>query len=191
VAFKPGELSCGYEKNFAAVLLVITVGYAQGVTNHPSRSDYCPAEYPFEYFDRVNGFRICLPATATKHKATDYAAGSIRFRGFAVPGKTNLESKQLLIVAGDYDLLPNWTPFGKFSANGVRFTRATFKEGSAGHSDLHVVYTWKHRKNAVHFDFVFHSVNIANFNPDNRPVEYDRAAQIKLTERMMRTFKPL
>jgi hypothetical protein len=102
-----------------------------------------------------------------------------------------LESKQLLIVAGDYVLLPNWTPFGKLSANGVMFTRATFEEGSAGHSDLHVVYTWKHRKNAVYFDFMFHSVNIANFNPDIRPVEYDRAAQIKLTERMMRTFKPL
>jgi hypothetical protein len=73
------------------------------------------------------------------------------------------------------DLLRNATPFGKFSANGVMFTRAQFTEGSAGHLDLHIVYTWKHGKNLVHFDFEYHSVNIANFDPANRPVEYDRA----------------
>ena len=171
--------------NCATALLAITVSYAHGVTNQ------CPPEYPFEYVDQAHGFRICLLAAATKHAATDYPAGSIRFRGFAVPGKTNLESKQLIIVSGDYDLLRNATPFGKFSTNGVMFSRAKFEEGSAGHSDLHIVYTWKHGKNAVHFDFKYRSVNIGNFDPANRPVEYNRADQIKLTEQMMRTFEPL
>jgi hypothetical protein len=73
----------------------------------------------------------------------------------------------------------------------VIFTRAKFQEGSAGHLDLHIVYTWKHGKNPVHFDFEYRSVNIANLDPASRSVEYDPAAQIKLTEQMMRTFKPL
>jgi hypothetical protein len=178
-------------KNCAAAVLVIIASCAQGVTKEPSRSDNCPPKYPFEYFDQAHGFRICLPRAVTKDVATDYPAGSIRFRGFAVPGKANLESKQLIIVPGEYDLLTNATPSGKFNANGVMFTRSKFTEGSAGHLDRHIVYTWKQGKNAVHFDFVYHSVNVANIDPASRPVEYSLAAQIKLTDQMMRTFKRL
>src|SRR5215467_5121400 len=108
----------------ALALLLVTVGCALGVTKNLSRSDRCPPQYPFEYLDQAHGFRICVPRGVTKEAAADYPIGSIRFRGFRVPAKTNLKSKQLVIVAGDYDLLRNATAFGKFRANGVTFTRA-------------------------------------------------------------------
>ena len=178
-------------KNCATALLVIIASCAQGITKQPSRSDRCPPKYPFEYVDQAHGFRICLPRAVTNDVTTDYPAGSIRFRGFAVPRKTNLESKQLIIVPGEYDLLKSATAAGKFNGIGMMFTRAEFTEGSAGHLDRHIVYTWKHGKNLVHFDFVCHSVNIANVDPAKRPMEYDRATQIRLTEQIMRTFKPV
>ena len=110
----------------------------------------CPPAYPFEYVDRVHEFRICLPAGVTKEAAPAYPAGSVLFNGFVLEPKTNLRSKQLVIVPGDYDLLKNATPFGHFSAKGETFERAKFEEGSAGHLDLHVIYTWKRGNNFVH-----------------------------------------
>jgi hypothetical protein len=109
--------------------------------------------------------------------------------GFAVPAKTNLETKRLLIVPREYDLLKNATPFGHFAANGETFDRAKFEEGSAGHLTLHIIYTWKRGNDPVHFDFQHHSVNVNNFDPASRPDEYDRAAQIKISKKIMRTFR--
>jgi hypothetical protein len=97
----------------------------------------------------------------------------------------------LLIVSGDYDLLKAATPFGHFKANSIAFERAKFDEGSAGHLTLHIIYSWKHGKSAMHFDFEHRSVNIYNFDPPQRPAEYDRAVQIKITEQIMSTFRKL
>jgi len=151
----------------------------------------CPSEYAFAYVDRVHRFRICLPAGVTKEAATGYPAGSVLFTSFALPPKTNLRSKQLVIVAGEYDLLKSATPFGHFSANGMTFDRAKLEEGSAGNVTLHVIYTWNRGNNALHFDFEHRSVNRANFDPSNRPAEYNRDAQIKPTEQIMITFASL
>ncbi len=151
----------------------------------------CPPEYSFKYVDRVHGFCLCLPAGVTKQTATGYPAGTILFTGFVVPPKTNLQSKQLVIVPGEYDLLKTATPFGHFSAKGATLGHARFEEGSAGHLTLHVIYTWKRGKNAVHFDFEHRSVNIYNFDPAQRPAEYDRAAQVKITEQIMSKLQKL
>jgi hypothetical protein len=132
-----------------------------------------------------------LPAGLTKKTPNDYLAGSVQFTGFALPPKTNLRSKQLLIVSGQYDLLKSAAPFGHFSANGLTFERARFEEGSTGHLTLHIIYTWKRGTNAVHLDFEHRSVNIYNFDPPQRPAEYDRNAQIKITEQIMSTFRKL
>lgn len=151
----------------------------------------CPPAYPFEYVDRVHEFRICLPTGVTKEAAPAYPAGSVLFNGFVLEPKTNLRSKQLVIVPGDYDLLKNATPFGHFSAKGETFERAKFEEGSAGHLDLHVIYTWKRGNNVVHFDFEDRSVNVYNFDPGQRPAEYNRDEEIKITEQSMSTFRKL
>jgi hypothetical protein len=82
------------------------------------------------------------------------------FTGFAVPANTNLRSKQLSIISGDYALLKSAEPFGQFTANGVTFKRAKFEEGSAGHLDLHVIYAPTGRN--LHFDFDHHSVDVNN-----------------------------
>ena len=149
----------------------------------------CPPDYSFNYVNRAHGFSLCLPAGVTKQSATGYPAGSILFTGFAVPPKTNLQSKQLVIVPGEYDMLKTATPFGHFSARNTTFERAKAADGSAGHSTMHIIYTWKHGKNALHFDFEDRSVNIYNFDLARRPAEYDRAAQIKATEQIMSTLQ--
>jgi hypothetical protein len=172
----------------AAALLAVTVGHAQCVTKQPGRPDYCPTEYPFEYFDRVHGFQICLPA-GIKRGVADDPKGATLFTGFAVPAKTNLEKTELVVVSGDYDFLKSAEPFGQFTANGVRFTRAKVEDGSAGHLDLHIIYTPTGKN--IHFDFDLHSVDIYVFDPGQRPTEYDRAAQIKITEQIMSTFRTL
>jgi len=92
-----------------------------------------------------------------------------------------------LSVPGDYDLLKSAEGFGRFTAGNVTFERAKFEEGSAGHLTLHIIYTWKGKK--LHFDFQLRSVNVNNFDPSNRPAEYNRDAQIKLTEQIMSTFR--
>jgi hypothetical protein len=175
-------------KIWAAVLLALTLGYAHGVPKQPNRSDYCPPEYPFEYFDRVHGFQICLPA-GIKRGVADDPKGATLFTGFTVPTKTNLEKKELIVVSGDYDFLKSAEPFGQFTANGVTFKRAKVEDGSAGHLDLHIIYTPAGKN--IHFDFDLRSVDIYVFDPGQRPTEYDRAAQIKITEQIMSTFRTL
>ena len=130
----------------------------------------CPPDYPFAYVDRVHRFSVCLPAGVIKEETTGYPAGSVLFSGFALQPKTNLRSKQLLIVAGEYDL------------------RAQFEEGSAGHLTAHLIYTWKDGNTEVHFDFEDRSVNIYNFDPGQRPTEYNRQDEIKISEQIMSTF---
>jgi hypothetical protein len=151
----------------------------------------CPPEYSFKYVDRVHGFCLCLPAGVTKQTATGGPVGSILFTGFAVLPKTNLRSKQLVIIPGEYDLLKDAAPFGRFSAKSATFGRAKFEDFGAGNLTLHVIYTWKRGKNAVHFDFEHRSANIYNFDPAQRPAEYNRAAQIKITEQIMSTLQKL
>jgi len=164
---------------------------AAQAANQSSMSAGCPPSLPFAYVDRAHGFRICLPAGLRRETPEDYPERSVQFTGFALPRKTNLESKWLLIVSGDYDLLKDATPFGHFKANNIEFERAKFDEGSAGHLTLHIIYSWKQGKNAIHFDFQQRSVNPYNFDPPQRPAEYDRAAQIKITEQIMSTFRTL
>jgi hypothetical protein len=149
----------------------------------------CPPDYRFAYVDRVHGFSICLPAGVTKEAATGYPAGSVLFSGFGLQPKTNLRSKQLLIIPGEYHLLKSAAPFGHFAANGSTFERARLEEGSAGHLMTHLIYTWKNTNTAVHFDFQDRSVNIYNFDLSQRPIEYNRKDEIKLSEQIMSTFR--
>jgi hypothetical protein len=170
----------------AAVMLTVTAGYAHGTSNQSHALPHCPPQFSFTYADPAHGFRICLPPEV-KRAVADYPKDSTLFIGFAVPAKTNLEDKSLIIVRGDYDLLKSAEGFGRFTTGNVTFERAKFEEGSAGHLTLHIIYTWKSKK--LHFDFQHHSVNIYNFDPPQRPAEYNRAAQIKITEQIMSTFR--
>jgi hypothetical protein len=178
-------------KNIWLALAAALSACASESTDQSSVSASCPPSLPFAYVDQAHGFRVCLPTGLTQETAQNYVAGSVQFTGFALPPKTNLRSKQLLIVSGQYDLLKSAAPFGHCSANGITFERAKFDEGSAGHLTLHIIYSWKHGKSAIHFDFEHRSVNIYNFDPPQRPAEYDRAAQIKITEQIMSTFQKL
>lgn len=176
-------------KNSWLALTAALTACAASSTDHPTTTVGCPASLPFAYVDRAHGFRICLPTRLKKGVPEQSPAGAVVFTGFAVPAKTNLESKQLFIIPGEYDMLKSAKPFGQFTANGVTFKRAKFEEGSAGHLDLHVIYTPAGKN--LHFDFNHHSVDVLNFDPSNRPAEYNRAAQIKFTEQIMSTFSML
>jgi hypothetical protein len=176
-------------KNAWLVFVAALTACAAPSANHTTTTVSCPASLPFAYVDQARGFRICLPAGLQKGVPAQSSPGSVLFTGFAVPANTNLRSKQLSIISGEYDLLKSAKPFGQFTANGVTFKRAKFEEGSAGHLDLHVFYTPAGKN--LHFDFDHHSVNVLNFDPSNRPAEYNRAAQIKFTEQIMSTFSML
>lgn len=80
---------------------------------------------------------------------------------------------------------------GDYTAGGVTFKRAKAEEASAGHLTLHIIYIWIKGAKEIHFDFEHRSVNVGNFDPSSRPAEYDRSAQIKITEEIMGTFKQL
>lgn len=149
----------------------------------------CPPKYPHHYANTAHGFGICLPASVKK--TSDSTNDNVTFAGFAVPKGTNLQSKMLTIVAGNYDMMTGATPFGQLTADGVVFKRVKFEEGSAGHMDLHIIYTWKKQHEQIHFDFVHHSVNVLNFDPADRPQEYSPAAQTKISEEIMLTFRRL
>ena len=145
----------------------------------------CPPKYAVHYTDEKRDFILCLPAGV---KESDATAGQVVFTGFAVPAGTNLEQKTLIIAPGKYDMLQGAKAAGGITANGIYLKRALLDDGSAGHSTLHVIYTWTNEKKSVHFDFTYRSVNVGNFDPANRPKEYDRAAQIKWSEDIMSTF---
>jgi len=171
-----------------AVALLLTAWCTRGSSNPSGALPHCPPQYSFAYADPAHGFRICLPS-GVKDAVADYPKDSTQFIGFAVPAKTNLEDKRLIIVRGDYDLLKSAKDFGHFTAGNVTFERTKFEEGSAGHLTLHIIYTWKSKR--LHFDLEHRSVNIYNFDPPQRPAEYNRAAQIKITEQIMSTFRKL
>lgn len=141
------------------------------------------------YTDVARQFAICVPKGLTKKGPAGFTDGRVVFSGFTVPPGTNLESKTLVIVAGAYPDVQGATPSGHFAAGGVTFARAKLYDGSAGHMDLHVVYTGKVHGQTVHFDFTHHAVNPGVFDPGNRPAVYDEAAQIKLAEVVMGTFR--
>jgi len=171
----------------AAVMLIVTAGCAHDLNKESKALPHCPPQYSFAHADPGHGFRICLPA-GIKRAVADYPKDSTLFSGFAVPVRTNLKDKRLIIVPGDYDLLKGAETFDRFTAGNVTFERAKLEEGSAGHLTLHIVYTWKSKN--LHFDFELRSVNVNNFDPSNRPAEYNRDTQIKLTEQIMSTFRP-
>jgi len=150
----------------------------------------CPPNYPLTYVDPAHGFSLCLPAAVTKEVATGYP-DAVLFSGFALQPNTNLRSKQLTIVPGEYDMLKSATPFGQFAVNSMTFERAKLEEGSAGHLTIHNIYTWKHNKTVVHFDFEDRSVNILNFDPGQRPTEYSRSEEVKISEQIMSMFRIL
>ena len=143
-------------------MLIVTAGCAHDLNKESKALPHCPPQYSFAHADPGHGFRICLPA-GIKRAVADYPKDSTLFSGFAVPVRTNLKDKRLIIVPGDYDLLK-------------------------GAETLHIVYTWKSKN--LHFDFELRSVNVNNFDPSNRPAEYNRDTQIKLTEQIMSTFRP-
>lgn len=140
------------------------------------------------FIDAARGFRLCVPGQLTRTGPAGFPDGRVVFAGFAVPPGTNLEAKTLIIVSGSYDELQGATPAGRLAAGGETFQRVEVDEGSAGHSTLHVIYTWKNSGKTVHFDFTHLAVNPLVYDPAQRPATYDRAAQIKLTEEIMRTF---
>jgi hypothetical protein len=171
-----------------AVALLLTAWCTRVIGNQSNALPPCPPQYSFACADPAYGFRICLPA-GVKSAVGDDPKDSTQFTGFAVPAKTNLEDKRLIIVRGDYDLLKSAEDFGHLTAGNVTFERTKFEEGSLGHLTLHIIYTWKSKK--FHFDFEHRSVNIYNFDPPQRPAEYNRADQIKITEQIMSTFRKL
>jgi hypothetical protein len=152
---------------------------------------HCPAKYSFHYVDSAHGYSLCLPAQAKKGDASGYPTGSVLFNGLPVPAGTNLESKQLIIVSGMDDNMQGSTAFGHLTVDGVTFQRVKASDGSAGHSTLHVIYTWTHNGKTLHFDFAHRAVNVLVFDPPNRPAEYDQAAQVKISEEIMHTFRRL
>jgi hypothetical protein len=173
-----------------ALALTTTTGCANQIEKAPPVSE-CPSTYSFRYVDPVHGFSLCLPANVKKGDASDFPTDSVVFTNFAVPAKSNLQAKELIIVPGKYDMLQSATAFGHFTAGGVTFNLLKAEEGSAGHLTLHIIYTWKRGSQEMEFDFAHRSVNVANFDPSNRPKEYSQAGQVKLTEQIMSTFKPL
>ncbi len=175
--------------SLVAVAALLLAGCAMNSGHRPASK--CPANFPAHYVDQVHKFSLCLPAHLHAGNAGAYPAGSKVFAGFAVPAGTNLESKELAIVPGAYDVMQYATALSDFTANGVTFTRARFEEGSAGHSHLHVIYTWKDAGGQLHFDFVHHAVNVGVFDPANRPAEYDVAAQMQIARKIMATFHRL
>lgn len=164
--------------SFLAALSIVAAGCA---TTKPTA---CPTKYPSHYADTARGFTLCLPNGLKKTEANSMTT----FTGFTVPAGTNLQSKSLIVVSGNYDMLAGARPSGSVTADGVTLKRVLLDDGSAGHSTLHVIYTWqKPNSRPVHFDCTHRAVNPAIVDP--RPAAYDQAAQIKLSEEIMSTFK--
>jgi len=182
---------------FRCVSVALIMMLASGCSALPWQKPHhhaaqCPPQFSFHYVNAVRGFSLCLPAGVQQSNASGYPAGTVIFTGFAVPAGTNLESKKLLIVPGAYsDIISSATAFGHFTADGVTFKRTKFGDGSAGHMDIHIIYTWTNGSKKLNFDFDLHSVNPGVYDPSNRPAEYNLNAQVKNTEEIMSTFKRL
>ena len=182
-------------KMFVPVAAMLLAAAFSGCTT-PESTDQCKlVKYGGKsmepYTDTTNKFRICIPEHLTKTGPDASTQGAVIFSGFPVPAGTTLESKKLYIVSGPYNELSAASPFGHLIAGGVTFQRAKFDEGSAGHFDLHIIYTWTMGSKQLHFDFVHHSVDPGVYPPGQQPPNYNQAAQIKLTEEIMDTFKRL
>jgi len=155
--------------------------------DHPSSDG---SRNSFHYQDQARGFSLCLPAGLKKTVGTG-ADQAVTFSGLAVPKGTNLEAKTLVIASGKNDLVTSGSAATSFKAGGVNFQRFIIDDGSAGHSTMHVIYAGKEQGKDFYLDFTHRAVNVLNFDPPNRPKEYNRAAQIKLSEEIMGTFRPL
>lgn len=157
---------------------------------HPHPTSQCPAKYPQHFADATQGYSICLPANVSKGSASGFPAGTVVFNGFTVPAGTNLTRKQLVIQPGVDDNLQGATPFGQFTVDGVTFQRAMESDAGAGHRALHIIYTRTHAGKKLNFDFGHYSVNPQIVGPPH-PAEFNQAAQIKITEEIMKTFRRL
>ncbi|HEV7404704.1 MAG TPA: hypothetical protein VGO11_17315 [Chthoniobacteraceae bacterium] len=142
----------------------------------------------FHYQDPARGFSLCLPAGLKKTAGTG-PDQPVTFSGLAVPKGTNLETKTLVIASGKNDLVTGASAATSFKGGGLNFQRFIVEDGSAGHSTMHVIYAGHERGKDFYLDFTHRAVNVLNFDPPNRPKEYNRAAQIKLTEEIMSTFR--
>ena len=180
---------------FGAAILFATgcaaLHHQPSPTPQPAPHHGCPAQLPVHYANTALKFSLCLPVHVKKGDASAYPAGSVLLTGFSVPSGTNLESKQLLVIPAEDPNMQGATAFGHLSVAGVNFQRVQADDGSAGHSTKHIVYTWKQGSKQVHFDFALRAVNPDVFDPAHRPQQYNVAAQVKLTEDIMRTFQKL
>ena len=157
---------------------------------HPSPTSQCPPKYPQHYADATQGYSICLPANAHKTSAAGLPAGSVLFTGFSVPAGTNLTRKDLSVQPGMDDNLQGATPFGHLTAGGVTFQRMKEGDAGAGHRVEHIIYLWTHAGKKLYFDFGLYSVNPQIVGPP-MPAEFNEPAQVKITEEIMKTFRPL
>ncbi len=148
-------------------------------------STHYPPRHMYQYWGGDGEYSLLFPAGVQKSAAAD---GRVVFTGFKVPAGTNLEEKQVIVAPGKYALLRGAKAEGGISANAVYLKRAIVEEGSAGHSTLHIIYTWTNKGKSVHFDCTLRSVNVGNFDPANRPREYDRAAAMKWSESIAGSF---
>jgi hypothetical protein len=159
---------------------------------HPAPTSHCPAKYPQHYADATQRYSICLPANVSKGDASGLPAGTVVFTGFSVPTGTNLVSKRLIIQPGADDtyILQNPTTLGSFTADGVTFQRVESTDVGAGQQYLNIIYVWKHNGKQLNFVFSHHAVNPGIIGPP-QPTVYNQAAQLKITEEIMRTFHRL
>jgi len=166
----------------------------------PSSTSQCPPKYPQHFVDATQGYSICLPAnvhqTSTdqlhaSHSTDQFPADHVEFTGFSVPAGTNLTRKNLTVRPDEDEYnLQNSTPFGQLTVGGVTFQRMTGGEASLGHFDEHIVYLWTHAGKNLYFDFGLHSVQPGIIGPP-MPARFNEPAQVKITEEIMKTFRPL
>jgi hypothetical protein len=186
----PAEFS---RRAFIGLAMILAAGCACDKPS-PPQPGYppCPSNFSQHYIDTARHFSLCLPASATESNNTGgYPSGTVLFNGFAVPPGTNLEQKRLIIVPGTDPNMQGATPYGHFTADGVTFTRSQELDGSAGHMTTNIIYTWTQGGNTLDFDFSLYAVNPGVYPPSEQPAEYDLAAQVRFTEKIMGTFHRL
>lgn len=159
------------------------------ISKHPTPTSQCPPKYPQHYANAALHYSICLPKNVTKGSVAGLPAGSVEFEGFSVPAGTNLTSKRLIIHPGSEALLQSATPFGQFTtAGGVTLQRVKATDAGAGHQFLNIIYVWKHAGHQLNFVFEHRSVNAGIVGPPE-PAVYNEAAQVHITEEIMKTLR--
>jgi hypothetical protein len=156
----------------------------------PTPTGPCPAKYPVHQVSVSQHYSLCLPANLQAGSNSGLPAGSQVFTGFAVPAGTNLTRKQLNIQPGSDDNLQGATPFDHLTVGGVTFQRRKEDDAGAGHRVEHIIYVWTHAGKKLYFDFGLFSVNPGIVGPPH-PQVYNEPAQVKSTEEIMRTFRPV